>query len=148
MNMKVCVTASDKRLDVQLDPGFGRCNYFIIVDSETLEYKAISNTAASAMHGARIQAAQTVIEKGVEAVITGNVGPNAYRALSTAGIKILTGAKGTVKGVVEQYKRGELQAATDFTARPHSGGGPKGNIYFGNGKKSASMGESAFQRDY
>ena len=122
--MKVCVTSSGKSLDAQLDPRFGRCRYFIIVETESLELEAIDNTAAAAMHGAGIKAAQIVINKDIETVITGNIGPNAYQALSTTGIRIITGVQGTVKELVERYKKGEFKSTSNFTVPAHSGVGP------------------------
>jgi predicted Fe-Mo cluster-binding NifX family protein len=121
--MKICVTAVSGNLDAQLDPRFGRCPYFVIVDTETMEFEAIPNTAAGAMGGAGIQAAQTIASKGVKVLITGNVGPNAFQALSAAGIKIVTGAFGTVREVVEKYKRGELKETGSPTVRGHFGMG-------------------------
>jgi len=122
--MKICVTATADGLDVQVDPRFGRCPYFVIVDSETMKFEAIPNTATGAMGGAGIQAAQTVASKRVEVLITGNVGPNAFQALSAAGIKIVTGAFGIVREVVERYKKGELKGETSApTVRGHFGMG-------------------------
>ena len=121
--MEICVSASADSLDAQVDPRFGRCPYFVIVDSETMKFEAIPNTAAGAMSGAGIQAAQTVASKGVKVVVTGNVGPNAFQALSTAGIKIVVGAFGTVREAVEKYKRGELREAKASTVRGHFGMG-------------------------
>jgi len=122
--MKICVTAVADGLDAQLDPRFGRCPYFVIVESETMKFETVANTASGAMGGAGIQAAQTVGSKGVKVLITGNVGPNAFRALSAAGIKIVTGAVGTVRDVVERYARGELEGETSApTVRGHFGMG-------------------------
>jgi predicted Fe-Mo cluster-binding NifX family protein len=122
--MKICVTAAADELDAQLDPRFGRCPYFVIVDSETMKFEAAANTASGAMGGAGIQAAQTVASKGVKVLITGNVGPNAFQALSAAGITIVTGAFGTIREVVERYKRGELKGETSApTVRGHFGMG-------------------------
>jgi len=134
--MKICVTATAGNLDAQVDPRFGRCPYFLIVDTETMESEAIPNTAAGAMGGAGIQAAQTIASKSVEALITGNVGPNAFQALSTAGMKIVTGVSGTVKEVVERYKRGELKGETSApTVRGHFGlGRARGRGEGGKGK--------------
>jgi len=109
--MKVAVSSTSGSLEAQVDPRFGRCPYFIIVDTETMEYEAIQNISAGAMSGAGIQAAQMVADKGVGAVITGNVGPNAFQVLSSAGIRIFIGAYGTVREAVERFKRGELQEA-------------------------------------
>ena len=121
--MKICVTAVSGSLEAQIDPRFGRCPYFVIVDSETMEFEAVPNTASSSMTGAGIQAAQTVASKGVRVVITGNVGPNAFQALSAAGIEVVTGAFGNVREVIEKYKRGELKETGSPTVRGHFGMG-------------------------
>jgi len=121
--MKICVSAVASSLDAQLDPRFGRCPYFVIVDSETMQFEAVPNMAAGATGGAGIQAAQTITSRGVEVLITGNVGPNAFQALSAAGIKIMTGAFGTVMEVVEKYKKGELKDTGAPTVGGHFGMG-------------------------
>jgi predicted Fe-Mo cluster-binding NifX family protein len=121
--MKICVSASADSLDAQVDPRFGRCLYFVIVDSETMKFEAIPNTGTGAMGGAGIQAAQTIAGTGVKVVVTGNVGPNAFQALSAAGIKIVVGASGTVREAVEKYERGELNEARTSTVRSHFGMG-------------------------
>jgi predicted Fe-Mo cluster-binding NifX family protein len=112
--MRICVSASANSLDASVDPRFGRCPYFIIVDSETLQFEAVPNPASGAVGGAGIQAAQIIASKGAKVVITGNVGPNAFQALSAAGIKIITGAYGTVRELLkniggESLKRRVLQ---------------------------------------
>ncbi|MFC1486334.1 NifB/NifX family molybdenum-iron cluster-binding protein [Thermoproteota archaeon] len=121
--MKICVTSVSGDLDAQVDPRFGRCPYFTIVDSETMEFNAISNDSTNAAHGAGIQAAQTVANMGVKVVITGNVGPNAFNVLSATGIKIVTGASGSVKEAVEKYKSGQLQETGNPTVGGHFGMG-------------------------
>jgi len=121
--MKVCVSAGANSLDAQVDPRFGRCPYFVIVDSEGMQFEAIPNVASGAMGGAGIQAAQTIAGKGVTVLITGNVGPNAFQALSAAGIKIVTGAFGTVRESVEKFKRGELRETGAPTVGGHFGMG-------------------------
>lgn len=114
--MKICVTATSGSLDSLVDPRFGRCLYFVIVDSDTMEFEALPNVGAAG--GAGIQAAQTVANKGVKVVITGNVGPNAYQVLSAAGIDIITGAFGTVREVVERFKKGELRKSATAPTVP------------------------------
>ena len=121
--MKVCVSAVADSLDAQVDPRFGRCPYLVVVDSESMEFEAIPNTASGAMGGAGIQAAQTIASKGVKVLITGNVGPNAFQALAAAGVKIVVGAFGTVREVVEKYKRGELKETSAPTVSGHFGMG-------------------------
>jgi len=79
--MKICVSASTNSLEAPVDPRFGRCPYFMIVDSETLQFEAVPNMASGAMSGAGIQAAQTIASRGVKVLITGNVGPNAFSSI-------------------------------------------------------------------
>lgn len=110
--MKVCVTSEGKTLESKVDPRFGRCRYFIIADSETLEFEAVTNPNLDATGGAGVQSGQLMSSKGVKAVITGNVGPNAYQTLTAGGVEIFTGASGTVREAVEKYKKGELESAS------------------------------------
>jgi predicted Fe-Mo cluster-binding NifX family protein len=119
--MKTCVTSEGGSLDSKVDPRFGRCQYFIIADTDTLEFEAIENPNIESMGGAGIQSAQLVSSKQVKAVITGNVGPNAFQTLQAAGIEIFTGASGTVKEAIEKYKKGEFKAVSDPSVGSHSG---------------------------
>ena len=107
--MKVGISSTGEDLNANVDPRFGRCKYFLIVDTETMNFEPISNESAMASGGAGIQAAQTIAQTGIKVMITGNTGPNAFQTLSAAGIKVITGASGTVKDIVEKYKKGELQ---------------------------------------
>ena len=116
--MKIAVSATSGSLDADVDPRFGRCSYFIIVETEGNEiksHKEISNEAVQSTRGAGIQAAQTVANEGVEVVITGNIGPNAFNVLSQTGIKVVTGVSGKVSDVVKKYLKGELKETTRLT---------------------------------
>ncbi len=113
--MKVAVSAVAGSLDAQVDPRFGRCPYFVIVDTETMSFEAVPNVSQGALRGAGIQAAQIVANRGIQAVLTGNVGPNAFQALSSAGINVVTGVFGTVRDAVEKFKSGQLKATATPT---------------------------------
>ena len=121
--MKICVSASSGNLDANVDSRFGRCPYFVVVDSETMEFTAVSNDSTNAAHGAGIQAAQTVANMGANVVITGNVGPNAFNVLSASGIKIVTGASGNIREAIEKYKSGQLKEVSNPTVGGHFGMG-------------------------
>ncbi len=119
--MKIVVSSTSNNLEGQLDPRFGRCAYLLIVESETMQFEAILNAASNAGGGAGIQTAQLIADKGAKTVITGNVGPNAFRSLSAAGIEIITGAVGTVREAVEKFKRGEFSRTGAPTVEEHFG---------------------------
>jgi len=119
--MKICVTSEGGNLDSKVDPRFGRCQYFIVVDTDSLEFEAVGNPNIESMGGAGIQSAQLVSSKQVKAVVTGNVGPNAFQTLQAAGIEIFTGASGTVKEVIEKYKKGEFKAVSGPSVGSHAG---------------------------
>ena len=123
--MTICITARGEGLNAEVDPTFGRAAYFLFIDPEavtpeTLITETVRNVPGA--HGAGVQAAQTVAAKKASAVITGSVGPNAYQGLSAAGIKIYTGAKGTIKEALEDYRAGRLTDATGATGARHGGG--------------------------
>ena len=121
--MKIAITATGSSLDAEVDPRFGRCQYFIIVDPETMQFEALENSAAMAGGGAGVSAAQTIASKGVEAVLTGNCGPNAYQVLSAAGIKVITGVAGKVQDAIQGYKSGKFQASSQPNVGDHFGMG-------------------------
>jgi predicted Fe-Mo cluster-binding NifX family protein len=106
--MKICITAEGATLDSKVDPRFGRCRNFIFFDTDTGSFQAQENANAQFQSGAGIQSAQMVNSRGVKAVLTGNVGPNAFQALSASGIRIYTGVSGTVKDAIEAFKSGKL----------------------------------------
>ena len=124
--MKIAISSSGKTLDSALDPRFGRCACFVVVDPADMSYEAFDNQSASLGGGAGIQAAQFLADQRVCAVITGHVGPNAFQMLSAAGIDIFAGQQGSVKEVVERYKGGSLKPTEKSTAGPHSGTGGVG----------------------
>jgi predicted Fe-Mo cluster-binding NifX family protein len=107
--MKICVTSQGDSLDSQVDPRFGRCPNFIIADIDTLQFEVIKNPNIDAMGGAGIQSGQLMASRQVKAVVTGNIGPNAFETLQAAGIEVITGASGSVKETIERYKKGELK---------------------------------------
>ena len=119
--MKVCVTSIGDNINSDVDPRFGRCKYFLIIDTDSMSVKSISNDCMMASGGAGIQAAQIVAKAGAEIVITGNIGPNAFQTLKAAGIKIITGVNGKIKEVVERYNQGELKEIDSPSVVSHFG---------------------------
>jgi predicted Fe-Mo cluster-binding NifX family protein len=121
--MKVAVSASSKDLDSPIDPRFGRCAYFVVVETDDMGFEAFDNQNAALGGGAGIQAAQFVASKGAKAVLTGNCGPNAVRTLNAAGIEVFVGQSGTVREAVERYRQGALTHTTQPNVPDHFGMG-------------------------
>ncbi len=121
--MSVAVSAEGRTLDARVDPRFGRCEYFLIVDPTTMAFEVIENASISATQGAGIATAQMIAGKGVEAVLTGNCGPNAYQALEAAQVKVVTGVTGTVRDAALAYKEGRLQSVSQANVASHHGMG-------------------------
>ena len=121
--MKVAISVAGDDLDAQIDPRFGRCQKFLFVDLDTLDFEVVPNTGAASGGGAGVAAAQLIAGKGVEAVFTGNCGPNAFNGLDSAGVKVITGVSGTVRQAEEDYKAGKFQATSQPTVDAHAGMG-------------------------
>lgn len=107
--MKICICTTGPDLNSPVDQVFGRCSYFLIVDTESEKFKAIENEAKEAMGGAGIAAAQTVANEKAKVVIVSNIGPNALTVLQQAGIKVISGTSGIAKEALEKFKKGELE---------------------------------------
>ena len=111
--MKIAVSASTPDLEGPIDPRFGRAPYFLLVNPDTLEFEVVANQInLQALQGAGIQAAALVARHRPAAVITGHCGPKAYDTLVAAGIPVIVGVEGSIRAAVQQYRQGNLQAAS------------------------------------
>jgi predicted Fe-Mo cluster-binding NifX family protein len=119
--MRVAVSATGPSLEAAVDPHFGRCACFVLVETDDLSFEVVRNEAAALGGGAGIQAGQMMAHKGVAAVLTGSCGPNAHETLAAAGIAVMAGCSGTVAEVVARLKAGELRAAGGPTSGEHAG---------------------------
>jgi len=131
--MKIVVTASTRELSSPVDPRFGRCAYFLFVDSETMQFEAVENTNVAAASGAGIQSAQLVANQGANVLLTGSCGPNAFQTLQAAGVEVIVGVTGTVQEAVQQYKTGKLQPTAQPNVPSHFGMGTGGGSPVGPG---------------
>ncbi|MGQ9616689.1 MAG: NifB/NifX family molybdenum-iron cluster-binding protein [Spirochaetota bacterium] len=136
--MKIAVTSTGPDLEAEVDPRFGRCQYFIILDPETLVFEAVENTSALSGGGAGIASGQAIAGKGVKAVLTGNCGPNAFQVLSSAGVQVISGVSGKVRDAVEMYRSGKYQETSRPTVGAHSG--------MGMGLDDAGVGKAGIER--
>jgi predicted Fe-Mo cluster-binding NifX family protein len=116
---KIAISAEGPSLDEALDSRFGRAAGFVVVDPQTLDFTYLDNGAAQTMaQGAGIQAAEIVAKSGAEAVLTGFVGPKAFRVLQTAGIQVAHNLDNmTVRRAIELFANN----AVDWARQPNRG---------------------------
>jgi len=123
--MKLCISSTGKDLGAKVDTAFGRSLYFMLIDTETNAVEAVENTAATQGQGAGIAAAQLLSDKGVDGVLTGNVGQNAYNAFRVSGIQLFVGASSqdTVEEALAKFNKGNYNASPKPTEVPPCGPG-------------------------
>ena len=121
--MRIVVSAQGEGLDSPASPVFGRCPVYVFIDTETMAFEAIPNPAMNQGGGAGTQAAQFVVERGAQAVLSGNLGPNAFSVLQAAGVPAYLVPEGTVRQAVEAFKGGRLQAVGGANVAAHAGMG-------------------------
>jgi predicted Fe-Mo cluster-binding NifX family protein len=139
--MKMAVCSAGNTVDSAVDPRFGRCQWFVIVDTETMDMTAKPNPGAVMAQGAGVEAARVVLTENVGAVVAARFGPHAVQALSAAGVKMYQGVAGTVRQIVDRYKAGQLEIAADLAPTPSRGqtasaagtGAPRGRRRLGAG---------------
>lgn len=118
--MKIVFTTSGRDVDAPLDRRFGRAAGFLVYDIDHQTYEVVDNTQnLQAAQGAGIQAAQTVVDTGAEAVITGHCGPKAFRVLGAAGIAVYNSDSATIAEALAAYKEGRLQRASGANVEGH-----------------------------
>jgi predicted Fe-Mo cluster-binding NifX family protein len=121
--VKIAVTTNGKDLDALISPIFGRCSTYILVDTDTMQFQVLENPAIGAPGGAGIQAAQFVAGRGAQAIVTGNVGPNAFGVLKAANLSVYLLTDVTVRQAVEAYKAGQLTEIDGASVPAHVGMG-------------------------
>ncbi|MBF0252440.1 MAG: NifB/NifX family molybdenum-iron cluster-binding protein [Candidatus Omnitrophica bacterium] len=119
--MKICITSQGNDLDSAVDPKFGRCQYFVFYDTDNLTSEFVENNNKDGMGGVGIQAGQLIADKGAQVLLTGNVGPNAYKTLNAGKVEVITGVSGKVIHVIDKYKHGEFKPASAPSVESHFG---------------------------
>ena len=118
--MKIAVTSQGRELTSEVDQRFGRAKCLVVIDTETSDFQVHDNTVnLNAVQGAGIQTGQNIANLNVEAVITGNVGPNAFKTLNAAGVKIFIAEKQTVADALESFKTGKLKEVDSANVEGH-----------------------------
>ncbi|MEN8224709.1 MAG: NifB/NifX family molybdenum-iron cluster-binding protein [Bacteroidota bacterium] len=110
--MKIAITTKGTDWDSQVDPRFGRTEFFLIYDESNDNISHYDNReAANDAHGAGPKTAQKLFEFKPDVLITGNgPGGNAATALQKSGIKVFVGATDmTAREAYDKYVAGELR---------------------------------------
>ena len=117
--MKLALTVNNQAENPILDRRFGRCPYFLIVDTETQKRTFLSNPGLVSERGAGTQAAQYLVNENVEVIICGDFGPNAYSVLDAAGIQMYTASEGKVDSIIADFHTGKLRRALSHSGHGH-----------------------------
>jgi len=118
--LRIAVTAEGKELSSEIDLRFGRAKFLLVVDSETDDFEVHDNELnLNAVQGAGIQTGQNIANLGVEAAITGNVGPNAFKTLNAANVKVFLSGTQTVQDAVDSFKAGKLEEVKQANVEGH-----------------------------
>ncbi len=121
--MRIAIPASEKNMEEEVCPSFGRAPYYLIYDTEKKEGTFLENTASTSQGGAGIKAAQIIVDNKVDALITPRCGQNAAEVIKGAGIKIYKSKTASISNNIKAFLESELLALDDFHAGFHGHGG-------------------------
>jgi predicted Fe-Mo cluster-binding NifX family protein len=105
--MKIAISADGPNLESKVGRKLGTSKYMIIVDVESGDYEAVPNPGFSGQQGSGIQAVLLAVTKDAKKVVTGYCNPGICNQLRANGIEVITGSKGTVGEVIEEYRMSE-----------------------------------------
>lgn len=118
--MKIAVTSTGQDVDSPVDPRFGRAAYILIVDADTLDVEVLDNAEnVNAFKGAGIQAATLISDKQADVLLTGFCGPNAFKTLDAARVKVAGDVSGTVREAVAAFVGGKIKIVSEPNVEGH-----------------------------
>ena len=118
--MKIAVSCTGQTLESTLDPRFGRADFFLVIDDKTKEFHVVENRARLETGGAGIAAAQLLLDRGIDAVITGQIGPNALAVLASSDVRLFQGLADSVRANLEAFEEKRL-ASIKNSGPTHAG---------------------------
>lgn len=119
--MIIAITSTGPTEESTIDKRFGRARYFLIYDTEKDEFKPLDNLSGmNEMQGAGVSSGEKMFKAGVEVVVTGHVGPKAYRTLNASKIKVAFCKEDvTVKEAAAMYVDGKLTVSDGPDVEEH-----------------------------
>jgi len=121
--MRIVIPVDNKNLESSVCISFGRTPYFLIYDTQTKESVFVDNSAAASQGGAGIKAAQLVVDRKVEVLLTPRCGENAAEVIKAANIKIYKTGSGSVEDNIHEFSQGKLSLLEEIHAGFHGHGG-------------------------
>jgi len=119
-DMKIAISSIDGTLEGPVDERFGRCKKFVLYNKDTKQVEVIDNGQnMNSPQGAGIQSSQNVVNAGAKAVISGHLGPNAFRVLQEAGVDGYTTKGMTVAEAIKAFEGATLSKLTSPDVQGH-----------------------------
>lgn len=114
--MKILIGTDENTLDSHMSKRFGHANFYLIYNSENENvYFEENKHDESAEHNHNNLF--TLLGKGVDLTIVGNIGPHAYQILATEGRKLYLARAMTASQAIEKFNNGELRELTEPTVK-------------------------------
>ena len=121
--MKICFPAEElKGLESEVYGHFGSAPGFVIVDTETMETREISNKDLHHAHG-MCQPLKALGGHSIDGVVVGGIGMGALMKLQAEGITVYRALQGSVRENLAFIQEGKLpQFQKEHTCLGHAGG--------------------------
>ncbi len=107
--MKIAITTLGKTQLDPVDQRFGRAEYILILDENGTQLDCIEQGSLAPASGAGIAMAQKLVDAGIDALITGHLGPNAWQVLSESDIRLYQAASGNAADNLKAFNESSLQ---------------------------------------
>ena len=119
--MKIAFCSQSDNTESKVDVRFGRAAFFGVYDDTAKQWKFVPNSQnLQAAQGAGIQAAQTIIDEEVDALIASNVGPKAMAALGANQIAVFKiNSDVTLEQALAEYQAGKLAKIQQANVEGH-----------------------------
>jgi len=114
--MNICIPVeSDAGLQSSVNAHFGSAPVFLIVDTNTMDVRAVANKNRVHAHG-MCQPLAALAGQAVDAVVVGGIGVGALNKFRAADIHVYLSQFPTVRETVDAFNAGRLQPVTPKTA--------------------------------
>lgn len=120
--MIIGIPVNKNSMNSNISNNFGRTNFFLIYDDKKDESTFLDNTAKNSQGGAGIEAAQILVDKNIDIVITPRCGKNAAEVLKSDYIKIYKSEDNSIKENLKKLKENKLSLLSQIHPGLHRHG--------------------------